>query len=64
MTKGLAVALAPQVRVNCVAPAFTDTPWMSEHFGAEYQALSPKLPRAFLCSVSLLPTKSPEQFSA
>ena len=36
LTKALAAALAPQVRVNCVAPAFTDTPWMSEHFGAEY----------------------------
>ena len=37
MTRGLAVAMAPTVRVNCVAPAFTDTPWMSQHFGAEYQ---------------------------
>jgi len=37
MTKGLAVAMAPKVRVNCVAPAFTDTPWMSQHFGANYQ---------------------------
>jgi 3-oxoacyl-[acyl-carrier protein] reductase len=37
MTKGLAVALAPRVRVNCVAPAFTDTPWMSQHFGTGYQ---------------------------
>jgi 3-oxoacyl-[acyl-carrier protein] reductase len=37
LTKGLAVALAPKVRVNCVAPAFTDTPWMSEHFGADYR---------------------------
>jgi 3-oxoacyl-[acyl-carrier protein] reductase len=37
LTKGLAVALAPKVRVNCVAPAFTDTPWMSEHYGANYQ---------------------------
>ncbi len=37
LTKGLAVALAPKVRVNCVAPAFTDTPWMSSHYGAEYQ---------------------------
>jgi len=36
LTKGLAAALAPRVRVNCVAPAFTDTPWMREHFGAEY----------------------------
>lgn len=37
LTKGLAVALAPKVRVNCVAPAFTDTPWMSEHYGENYQ---------------------------
>ena len=37
LTKGLAVALAPKVRVNCVAPAFTDTPWMSEHYGDKYQ---------------------------
>ena len=36
LTKGLAAALAPRVRVNCVAPAFTDTPGRSEHFGAEY----------------------------
>ena len=36
MTRGLAVAMAPKVRVNCVAPAFTDTPWMSQHFGADY----------------------------
>jgi 3-oxoacyl-[acyl-carrier protein] reductase len=36
LTRGLAVALAPRVRVNCVAPAFTDTPWMREHFGADY----------------------------
>jgi 3-oxoacyl-[acyl-carrier protein] reductase len=37
LTKGLAVALAPRVRVNCVAPAFTDTPWMSEHYGEKYR---------------------------
>ncbi|MCC6887777.1 MAG: SDR family oxidoreductase [Hyphomicrobiales bacterium] len=36
MTRGLAVAMAPKVRVNCVAPAFTDTPWMSQHFGESY----------------------------
>jgi len=36
MTRGLAVAMAPKVRVNCVAPAFTDAPWMSQHFGADY----------------------------
>ena len=42
MTRALAVAMAPKVRVNCVAPAFTDTPWMSHHFGAEYQQVIAK----------------------
>jgi NAD(P)-dependent dehydrogenase (short-subunit alcohol dehydrogenase family) len=37
MTRSLAVALAPRVRVNAVAPAFTDTEWMRNHFGAEYE---------------------------
>lgn len=37
LTRGLAVAMAPKVRVNCVAPAFTDTPWMSSHYGENYQ---------------------------
>jgi 3-oxoacyl-[acyl-carrier protein] reductase len=36
LTRALAVAMAPKVRVNCVAPAFTDTPWMSGHYGANY----------------------------
>lgn len=36
LTRGLAVALAPKVRVNGVAPAFTDTPWMRDHYGADY----------------------------
>jgi 3-oxoacyl-[acyl-carrier protein] reductase len=39
LTRGLAVAMAPKVRVNCVAPAFTDTPWMSGHYGANYQEI-------------------------
>jgi 3-oxoacyl-[acyl-carrier protein] reductase len=42
MTRGLAVAMAPKVRVNCVAPAFTDTPWMSQHFGPDYQQVIAK----------------------
>jgi 3-oxoacyl-[acyl-carrier protein] reductase len=42
MTRGLAVAMAPKVRVNCVAPAFTDTPWMSQHFGVDYQQVIAK----------------------
>jgi 3-oxoacyl-[acyl-carrier protein] reductase len=36
LTRGLAVALAPKVRVNGVAPAFTDTKWTKEHYGDEY----------------------------
>lgn len=36
LTRALAVALAPKVRVNAVAPAFTDTRWMKEHYGKEY----------------------------
>ncbi len=47
MTRGLAVALAPDVRVNCVAPAFTDTPWMSEHFGADYEQVIAKASAGF-----------------
>jgi 3-oxoacyl-[acyl-carrier protein] reductase len=42
MTRGLAVAMAPKVRVNCVAPAFTDTPWMSQHFGSDYHQVIAK----------------------
>src|SRR4030095_8188379 len=47
LTKGLAAALAPRVRVNCVAPAFTDTPWMSEHFGTEYPQVIAKASAGF-----------------
>jgi 3-oxoacyl-[acyl-carrier protein] reductase len=36
LTRGLAVALAPEVRVNAVAPAFTDTAWMRSHYGETY----------------------------
>jgi 3-oxoacyl-[acyl-carrier protein] reductase len=36
LTRGLAVALAPEVRVNAVAPAFTDTAWMRSHYGDAY----------------------------
>lgn len=36
LTRGLAAALAPRVRVNAVAPAFTDTRWMQGHFGDRY----------------------------
>lgn len=37
MTRLLAVALAPRVRVNAVSPAFTDTKWLADHFGDAYE---------------------------
>ena len=39
LTRGLAVALAPKVRVNAVAPAFTDTQWMRKHYGNDYDQI-------------------------
>ncbi|MFQ5851265.1 MAG: SDR family NAD(P)-dependent oxidoreductase [Candidatus Binatia bacterium] len=39
LTRGLAIALAPKVRVNAVAPAFTDTLWMRKHYGDEYDQM-------------------------
>jgi 3-oxoacyl-[acyl-carrier protein] reductase len=37
MTRALAVALAPEVRVNAVAPAFTDTGWLRNHYTVRYE---------------------------
>ncbi|HEY1267698.1 MAG TPA: SDR family oxidoreductase [Candidatus Binatia bacterium] len=42
LTRGLAVALAPNVRVNGVAPAFTDTPWMEKHYANNYDEIMAK----------------------
>jgi len=39
LTRGLAVAMGPKVRVNAVAPAFTDTQWMRDHFGPSYDEI-------------------------
>ena len=36
LTRALAVALAPGVRVNAVAPAFTDTGWLRDHYAHRY----------------------------
>ena len=35
MTQSLAIALAPQIRVNCVAPGFVETRW---HAGRDHAA--------------------------
>ena len=42
LTRGLAVPLAPNVRVNGVAPAFTDTPWMEKHYANNYDEVIAK----------------------
>jgi 3-oxoacyl-[acyl-carrier protein] reductase len=42
LTRGLAVALAPKVRVNAVAPAFTDTKWMKDHYQDDYDQMVDK----------------------
>ncbi|TAJ78024.1 SDR family oxidoreductase [bacterium] len=60
LTRGLAVALAPKVRVNGVAPAFTDTPWMRDHYGADYDQVVTR-------AASMYPLKrvaSPEDIAA
>lgn len=38
MTAGLARALAPEVRVNAIAPGLVETPWMRDGLGAERYA--------------------------
>lgn len=38
VSKSLARVLAPEVRVNVVAPGFADTPWMLAGYGAERYA--------------------------
>ncbi len=36
MTVGLARALAPDIRVNAIAPGLVETPWLKEGLGARY----------------------------
>ncbi len=39
MTIGLARALAPKVRVNCVAPGFIDTRWLRQGLGPAFEPM-------------------------
>ena len=47
LTRSLAVALAPEVRVNAVAPAFTDTEWMRSHYGEQFEERAAAAARSF-----------------
>ncbi|MBI4522909.1 MAG: SDR family oxidoreductase [Deltaproteobacteria bacterium] len=47
LTRSLAIALAPDVRVNAVAPAFTDTKWMRDHYDNEYDQIVSKAAATF-----------------
>jgi NAD(P)-dependent dehydrogenase (short-subunit alcohol dehydrogenase family) len=50
MTKSLARALAPLIRVNTVCPGYIDTPWFTKGRGAEAAA---KLRDATIAKVAL-----------
>ncbi len=39
MTIALARSLAPEIRVNCVAPGFIDGSWLQKEFGKDFDAL-------------------------
>ena len=47
LTRGLAIALAPKVRVNAVAPALTDTEWVRKHYGDDYDEVISQAASAF-----------------
>jgi 3-oxoacyl-[acyl-carrier protein] reductase len=60
LTRGLAVALAPEIRVNAVAPALTDTGWIRDHFGPQY----PERLAAAASSIPLGRIATPEDVAA
>jgi 3-oxoacyl-[acyl-carrier protein] reductase len=60
LTRGLAVALAPEIRVNAVAPALTDTAWIRDHFGPQY----PERLAAAASSIPLGRIATPEDVAA
>ena len=61
MTKSLARALAPRIRVNAICPGFIDTRWFSDAFGEE---LTARIRANVIASVPLQAASTPEDIAA
>ncbi|MBK6296982.1 MAG: SDR family oxidoreductase [Sphingomonadales bacterium] len=61
MTKSLARALAPRIRVNAICPGFIDTRWFSDAFGEE---LTARIRANVIASVPLQAASTPKDIAA
>lgn len=61
MTKSLARALAPRIRINAICPGFMDTRWFSDAFGEEVTA---RIRADVVASVPLQAASTPEDIAA
>ena len=61
MTKSLARALAPRIRINALCPGFIDTRWFSDAFGDEITA---RIRANVIASVPLQAASTPEDIAA
>ena len=61
MTKSLARALAPRIRINALCPGFIDTRWFSDAFGDEVTA---RIRANVIASVPLQTASMPEDIAA